>query len=153
VTPPVHRLERRQRLERPIDEVFPFFARAHNLEEITPSWLRFRVRDPEPTRMGEGALIHYDLRLHGLPLRWTSRIEEWDPGRSFVDRQLRGPYRLWHHRHTFRSDGAGTVIGDEVHYVLPFGPLGELAHSLFVRRDLERIFDYRHAAVARLLAS
>jgi ligand-binding SRPBCC domain-containing protein len=153
VTPRIHRLERRQRLERPVDEVFAFFARAENLEQITPSWLRFELREPKPGRVGEGTLIHYRLRLHGLPLRWTSRIEEWDQRRSFVDRQLRGPYRLWHHRHTFLSDGAGTVIGDEVHYALPLGPLGELAHSLMVRRDLERIFDYRHAAVASLLAS
>jgi ligand-binding SRPBCC domain-containing protein len=152
VTLRVHRLERRQRLERPLDEVFAFFARAHNLEEITPPWLRFELRDPEPERVGEGTLIHYRLRLHGIPLKWTSRIQEWDPGRSFVDRQLRGPYRLWHHRHTFVSDGTGTLVADEVHYALPLGPLGEMTYPLFVKRDLERIFDYRHAAVATLLS-
>jgi ligand-binding SRPBCC domain-containing protein len=151
VTLRVHRLERRQRLGRPADEVFAFFARAHNLERITPSWLHFEVRGTEPGEMGEGTLIHYRLRLHGLPLRWTSRIEEWDPGRSFVDRQLRGPYRLWHHRHTFTDDGEGTLVGDEVHYALPLGRLGEIAHPLLVKPDLERIFDYRHAAVAGLL--
>ena len=147
----VHRLERRQRLNRSPDEVFSFFARAHNLEQITPPWLRFQVCATEPAEMGEGTRIHYRLRLHGLPMRWTSRIEEWDPGRSFVDRQLRGPYRLWHHRHTFVADGDGTIVGDEVHYALPLGRLGELAHPLFVEPDLERIFDYRHAAVARRL--
>jgi ligand-binding SRPBCC domain-containing protein len=151
VTLRVHRLERRQRLGRPADEVFAFFARTHNLERITPSWLHFEVRGTEPGEMGEGTLIHYRLRLHGLPLRWTSRIEEWDPGRSFVDRQLRGPYRLWHHRHTFTDDGEGTLVGDEVHYALPLGRLGEIAHPLLVKPDLERIFDYRHAAVAGLL--
>jgi len=151
VTLSVHRLERRQRLNRAPDEVFAFFARAHNLEHITPPWLRFEVRGTEPAQMGEGTRIHYRLHLHGLPLRWTSRIEQWDPGRSFVDRQLRGPYRLWHHRHTFVPDGDGTIVGDEVHYALPLGRLGELAHTLFVARDLERIFDYRHAAVSRRL--
>ena len=147
----VHRLERRQRLNRPADQVFTFFARAHNLERITPPWLHFEVRGTEPGEMGEGTVIHYRLRLHGLPLRWTSRIEEWDPGRSFVDRQLRGPYRVWHHRHTFTDDGEGTLVGDEVHYALPLGRLGEIAHPLLVKPDLERIFDYRHAAVAGLL--
>ena len=135
----------------PPGEVFGFFARAHNLEEITPSWLHFEVRGPEPAEMGAGTLIHYRLRLHGVPLRWTSRIEEWEPGRSFVDRQLRGPYRLWHHRHTFAADGDGTLVTDQVHYALPLGRLGELAHRLFVKRDLERIFDYRRAAVRGLL--
>jgi ligand-binding SRPBCC domain-containing protein len=147
----VHRLERRQRLNRPADEVSSFFARAHNLERITPSWLRFEVRATEPAQIQEGAVIHYRLRLHGVPLRWTSRIEEWAPDRGFVDRQVRGPYRVWHHRHTFSADGDGTIIGDEVHYALPMGRLGDLAHALFVRRDLERIFDYRHAAVRDLL--
>ena len=149
----VHRLERRQRLRRPADEVFGFFATAQNLEQITPPWLRFEVRGMEPEHLGEGTLIHYRLRLHGVPLRWTSRIEQWQPGRSFVDRQVRGPYRLWHHRHTFTDDGDGTVIGDEVHYALPLGRLGEFAHPLFVKPDLEHIFDYRQAAVLALLGS
>jgi ligand-binding SRPBCC domain-containing protein len=151
VTTSVHRLGRLQRLNLPPAEVFSFFARAQNLEQITPPWLRFEVRATEPAQIGEGTRIDYRLRLHGLPVRWTSRIEEWDPGHSFVDRQLRGPYRLWHHRHTFAADGDGTIVGDEVHYALPLGRLGELAHALFVKRDLERIFDYRHAAVARRL--
>jgi ligand-binding SRPBCC domain-containing protein len=149
----IHRLQRRQRLDQPLDVVFAFFAQARNLERITPPWLRFELLEPEPARVGEGTLIGYRLRLHGLPLRWTSRIEEWTPHDGFVDRQLRGPYRLWHHRHTFLADGDGTIVGDEVHYALPLGPLGDVAHRLFVRRDLDRIFAYRHEAVSRLLAS
>ena len=149
----VHRLQRRQRIDQPLETVFAFFAEAHNLERITPPWLRFELHEPGPARMGEGTLIYYRLRLHGIPLDWTSRIEEWTPGHSFVDRQLRGPYRLWRHRHTFSADGEGTIVGDEVEYALPLGPLGDLAHSLFVRRDLGRIFAYRRQAVSRLLAS
>jgi len=97
--------------------------------------------------MGQGTRIDYRLRLHGVPLRWESRIEEWHPGRGFVDRQLRGPYRLWRHRHSFAARDGGTVVRDEVDYALPLGRLGELAHPLFVRRDLERIFAYRQRAV------
>src|ERR1700760_2706868 len=145
----VHRPTRSRRLEPPLDEVFAFFSRAENLQRITPEWLRFEVRGTEPADVRDGTLIHYRLRLHGLPLRWTSRIEQWRPGHSFVDRQLRGPYRIWHHRHTFTPDGDGTLIGDDVHYALPFGRIGELAHPLFVRHDLERIFDYRQTAVLR----
>jgi ligand-binding SRPBCC domain-containing protein len=149
----LHRLERRLRLDQPLHSVFAFFAEARNLEQITPPWLRFELREPGPRELGAGTLIDYRLRLHGVPLRWTSRIDEWSPGQGFVDRQLRGPYRVWHHRHSFVADGDGTIVGDEVHYALPLGPLGEVAHRLFVRRDLERIFAYRHQAVARLLAS
>jgi ligand-binding SRPBCC domain-containing protein len=145
-----HRLERTQFVRRSIDEVFAFFARAHNLEVITPPWLRFEVLTPEPVAMRVGMLIEYRLRLHGVPVRWTSRIEEWEPGAGFVDRQVRGPYRLWHHRHEFAPHRDGTVVRDCVDYALPFGALGELANKLFVHRDLERIFDFRRGVVERL---
>jgi ligand-binding SRPBCC domain-containing protein len=149
----VHRLEREQYLDRPLEEVFAFFAQAHNLERITPPWLSFQVLTPDPIAMQVGTLIDYRLRVHGLPFRWMSRIEEWEPGRSFVDRQLHGPYGLWRHRHTFAESGQGTVVRDEVDYALPLGALGNLAHPLFVRRDLERIFAYRQQVVPELLAS
>lgn len=147
----VHRIERRQRLHRPLEEVFAFFAQAHNLERITPPWLRFELRRDRPIQMGVGTVIDYRLHVHGVPVRWRSRIEEWEPGRGFVDRQLRGPYRLWHHRHWFEAEGDDTVVGDRVDYALPLGWIGEIAHGLFVRRDLERIFDFRHRAVAAQL--
>jgi ligand-binding SRPBCC domain-containing protein len=147
----VHRLEREQYVDRPLDVVFDFFAEAHNLERITPPWLSFQVLTSDPIEMRMGALIDYRLRVHGLPLRWTSRIEDWQPGRSFVDRQVRGPYGLWYHRHSFTPSGAGTMVRDEVDYALPLGVLGELANPLFVRRDLERIFAFRHDSVPRLL--
>lgn len=148
----VHRLEREQRLARPLDEVFAFYAEARNLERITPPWLTFKVITPEPVTMRVGTLIDYRLRIHGLPLSWTTRIEEWEPGVAFVDRQIVGPYALWRHRHTFRADGEATVVADRVDYALPLGRLGNLAHPLFVRRDLERIFAWRHQAAARELA-
>ncbi len=132
--------------------MFEFFSIARNLERITPPWLRFEVRTPEPVRMQAGALIDYRLRYHGVPLGWTSEIELWDPGREFVDRQVRGPYGLWHHRHTFSQSPRGTVVEDEVHYAAPLGIVGELAQPLFVERDLRRIFDYRREAVVRILA-
>ncbi len=147
----VHRLERRQYLEHPAEAVFAYFASARNLEQITPPWLGFEVLTDEPIEMGVGTLIDYRLRVHGVPVRWTSRIEEWEPGRSFADRQLRGPYGLWHHRHRFEPAGEGTVVSDEVDYALPLGRLGDLAHPLFVRRDLERIFSFRREAVQRAL--
>lgn len=147
-----HRLEREQVLPYPVDRVFAFFAEARNLEPLTPSWLSFEVLTGEPIRMQVGTLIDYRLRVHGLPLRWTSRIEEWVPGRAFVDRQIKGPYRLWHHRHSFEAHDAGTLVRDVVDYALPFGVAGGLAHSLFVERDLGRIFAFRHQAVGPLLA-
>ena len=107
-------------------------------------------RSSKPLRAG--TLIEYRLCLHRVPLRWISRIERWEPGRAFEDVQVRGPYRLWHHRHEFRAAGRGTLVQDHVRYALPLGPLGELAHAAFVERDLARIFAFRYAAVKELLA-
>lgn len=148
----LHRLEREQLVHGSVQEVFAFFAEARNLERITPGWLGFEVVTPEPIRMGPGTLIDYRLRLRGVPLRWTSRIEEWETERAFVDRQVRGPYRVWQHRHEFEARAEGTVVRDRVRYALPLGPLGELARIAVVRRDLERIFDFRRQAVQRLFA-
>jgi ligand-binding SRPBCC domain-containing protein len=152
VYPRIHHLYREQLVPRPIDEVFGFFARAGNLERITPPWLGFGLRTPEPAEMRAGTLIEYRLHLHRIPLRWISRIERWEPGRAFEDMQVKGPYRLWHHRHEFRSAGGGTLVHDHVRYALPLGPLGELAHAAFVERDLARIFAFRYAAVKELMA-
>ena len=148
-----HRLEREQHVAPPPDEAFEFYADASRLQDITPPWLRFQVVTARPIAMRPGALIDYRLRLHGVPVRWRTRIETWEPGRRFVDAQVSGPYRLWHHTHEFEPDGGGgTVIRDIVRYALPLGPLGALAHLAFVRRDLERIFDFRRDAVERLMA-
>jgi ligand-binding SRPBCC domain-containing protein len=146
----VHVLTREQPLPAAPAEVFPFFGDARNLEAITPPWLGFRVVTPEPIAMGPGTLIEYRLRLHGVPLRWRTKIAVWDPPHRFVDVQLSGPYKMWHHTHDFveAPDGSGTLIRDTVRYALPFGPLGELAHRALVHRDLDRIFDFRAAAVA-----
>ena len=139
-----HVLRREQRLPGTPAEVFPFFAEAGNLEAITPPWLRFAIVPPRPTDIGAGTLIEYRLRLHGIPVSWLTRIEEWVPGERFVDQQLRGPYALWHHTHEFEPDGeGGTLMRDTVRYALPYGPLGEVAHRLFVARDLAAIFDFR----------
>jgi ligand-binding SRPBCC domain-containing protein len=132
----------------PPEEVFPFFGDALNLEAITPPWLGFRVVTPGPIEMAAGAGIEYRLRLHGIPIRWRTTIAVWDPPHRFVDVQLSGPYRMWHHTHDFEpaADG-GTLMRDTVRYALPFGPLGAAAHRVLVRRDLEAIFDYRREAV------
>jgi ligand-binding SRPBCC domain-containing protein len=145
------RLEREQVVKQPLADVFAFFAQAENLERITPPWLSFRLMTPGPIEMGSGTLIDYRLRLHGLPLRWTSRIELWEEERRFVDQQVQGPYRLWRHLHEFVPVGRSTLVRDRVEYALPLGRLGGLLGLPVVRRDLTRIFDFRQAAVARLL--
>lgn len=149
----IHRLERETLVQRPLDEVFPFFADAANLEALTPSFLRFRILTPPPIAMHPGARIDYALSLFGVPLRWRTRITVWEPGVRFVDEQEKGPYALWRHTHGFEARGDATLVRDAVEYALPLGPLGTLAHALFVRRALARIFDFRQEAIRRILES
>jgi len=149
----VYRLERRQVVPRPRREVFAFFSDATNLERITPAFLAFRILTPRPIPMAPGTLIDYELRLFGVPLRWRTRIETFEPETGFEDVQLRGPYRSWHHSHVFSDVPGGTEMRDVVTYTLPLGPLGRLAHFLFVRRSLERIFEHRRAAIAAFFAA
>ena len=151
----VHVLQREQRLPGTPEEVFGFFGDAFNLEAITPPLLRFTVITPRPIPMRPGTIIQYRLRLHGIGVGWTTSIREWDPSPPsprFVDTQVRGPYAMWHHTHEFEPLGDDqTLMRDTVRYAIGFGPLGELAHRLLVRRDLEAIFDFRAAEVARRL--
>jgi ligand-binding SRPBCC domain-containing protein len=148
-------LRRVQVLDAPIDEAFEFFSRAENLEAITPPLLKFRIAEPGPGEMKVGTLIRYRLRLHGVPVSWLTRIEAWDPPHGFVDRQLRGPYALWHHSHSFEpiDEGARTRMVDIVRYAHRLGPLGTIAEHLLVRRDLDRIFDFRRDSIPKLLAA
>ena len=146
-----HRLERSVLVARPLEEVFAFFADASNLESITPRFLRFRILTPVPIEMRAGSRIDYALSLFGIPLRWVTRIAAWEPGIRFVDVQERGPYALWRHTHEFERREGATRVRDVVEYALPLGPLGALAHALFVRRALDRIFDFRRDAIRRLL--
>ena len=148
----VHVLERSQRVPLSIDDAFALYGEADNLERITPPWLRFRILDPRPDALRAGARLEYSLVLHRFPVRWTTEIRIWEPPHHFVDFQLRGPYRMWEHTHTFEAVDGGTVIADRIRYAIPYGPLGALAHVAFVRRDLRRIFDYRRDAVAALVA-
>jgi ligand-binding SRPBCC domain-containing protein len=147
----VHLLERTQRVARGLEETFGLYGTADNLEHITPPWLRFRVLDPRPEALSAGARLEYSLVLHRFPIRWTTEIAEWEPPHRFVDFQVRGPYALWEHTHTFEPVASGTLLVDRVRYAIPYGPLGALAHVAFVRRDLRRIFDFRRDAVADLL--
>jgi ligand-binding SRPBCC domain-containing protein len=148
----VHVLHREQLLPHPVAAVFPFFGDAGNLEAITPPLLSFRIVAQEPLVMAAGTRLEYRLRVHGIPVSWRTLIAEWSPPHRFVDMQTSGPYAIWHHTHEFREAGEGrTLMTDTVRYAIAYGVFGELARRLVVRRDLERIFDHRAAAILPLL--
>jgi len=141
------RLTRRVRLPRSPEEIFPFFSDAANLQHLTPPWIHFGILTPQPIEMHVGTLIDYRFRLHGIPLRWRTRISAWEPPYRFVDEQIRGPYRLWVHEHRFEPDGDGTIAIDDLRYRVLLGPLVE---PWLVRPDLDRIFDFRERKLLEL---
>ncbi|MAY75898.1 MAG: CDP-paratose 2-epimerase [Phycisphaerae bacterium] len=136
-------VEASQWLPATINDVWPFFTDARNLEAITPDTLSFNVITPGTIEMRRGALIDYKLRIRGVPVYWRTEIAAWEPGVRFVDRQIRGPYKRWEHEHTFEPEGAGTRCRDRVLYDVPGGPLAPIVNALIVQRDVDRIFRFR----------
>jgi ligand-binding SRPBCC domain-containing protein len=145
----VHNVTAELEVPLPVERVFPFFAEANNLERITPPELRFRIISDTPVHIKHGTLIHYQLSLYGISFRWISHIAKWEPGRSFVDEQVTGPYRLWHHTHEFEPIPRGTRIRDTVNYAIPFSPFSELGFPI-VRWQLRKIFSFRQRHVITL---
>lgn len=141
-------LKLRQYLPVPRAQVFPFFGEAKNLERITPPFLNFQVEKMSTEEIKKGTLIDYKLKLRGFPIAWRTRIEEWIPQERFIDIQLKGPYRKWHHTHTFEDLGPGVLVTDEVRYELPLKLLGLATAGWFVSRDVHEIFDFRRKTIA-----
>ncbi len=148
----IHLLRRQQIIHGNPDAVWKFFSTPANLARITPPYMNFTVTSED---VGEeiypGQIITYKVSplLH-IPLFWMTEITHVQQGKMFVDEQRKGPYKLWHHQHHFEPTDKGVLMTDVVHYRLPLGLLGAVAHSVFVRRQLEDIFDYRHHAVLEI---
>jgi len=150
VAPEPHVLKRVQQFPCKAEEVFSFFQMPENLALITPSWLDFRILTPPPVIMSRGTVIDYTIRWMTVPVRWTTLITAYDPPHLFVDEQIRGPYTLWEHTHSFREREGWTEMTDQVRYRLPFGLLGRVAHALFIRHQLEAIFDHRSRVIGQM---
>jgi ligand-binding SRPBCC domain-containing protein len=136
-----------QWLPRPRPEVFAFFCDPRNLGRLTPLQFHFRIVEQSTRDIREGTEFEYRMRIRGIPIVWRSRITAWEENVFFADSQLRGPYARWDHTHRFEDSDGGTLIRDRVIYRLPFGWVGHLAGSWFVRREVESIFDFRRRQI------
>jgi ligand-binding SRPBCC domain-containing protein len=139
-------------LNKPIQEVFPFFANAENLDKVTPPWLKFEILTPMPIEMKIGTQVDYRLRLHGIPIRWRSEITEWDPPHKFTDIQIKGPYQFWKHKHLFSADSNRTKMVDRIQYRIPGWIFSPIVHSLFVKHDLDKIFAFREKTFLKIFS-
>lgn len=145
----VYSLTRSQIIKKPLREVFDFFKQPENLSEITPKSLGFKILTPLPLKMREGMIIDYTVKPMIVRIHWRTMITTYEPPYKFIDEQMLGPYTFWHHTHIFEEVDGGTKTTDEVKYVLPFGWLGRVVHALFIRKQLNSIFDYRTIVIER----
>ena len=140
----VHKIEYRQIIcGHSIDDIFSFFSKPENLSKITPSRLGFIIKTPSPISMKSGQLIDYIIKIIGFPIHWRTLITDYDSPNFFIDQQIKGPYLLWHHKHEFNQLQDGVEILDTVHYSLPMGFIGSIVNSIWIRRDLDSIFNHR----------
>jgi ligand-binding SRPBCC domain-containing protein len=128
----------------PLEEVFAFFSKPENLAKLTPPAMGFRILNREPIEMKSGREISYRIRPLGLPMKWVSLIQTWDPPHEFSDLQLKGPFRYWLHSHRYTATETGTRMDDHILYRVPGGALPE---RLFVRKQLIQQFAYRTARI------
>lgn len=139
-----------QWVPQPVSQVFPFFSHPENLEKLTPDFLDFSILSKTSDSIQQDSRINYKIKIHGVPVRWKTRIAHWDPPRSFVDIQEKGPYRFWHHTHQFESIGEGTLLYDQVRYRLYLGTTGALLAGHWVQQDIKKIFAYRHQVIGQI---
>ena len=149
--PKVRSIHEEQWLPLPLADVFSFFSDAQNLEKVTPDSVGFRILTRLPLVMKEGLTIDYEIRLHGIPMRWSSLITEWNPPEHFTDVQVKGPYAIWRHKHSFKELNGGTLAIDDVQYAVPLSwlPGVSLVEHFFVKPELRRIFAYRKRALRK----
>ncbi len=144
--------EQLQWIDWPVTPVFDFFSDEKNLENITPDSLSFKVLNKSTENIEKGTIINYRLSLYGLPFKWRTEISEFNSGESFKDIQLKGPYKKWEHTHGFIPYQNGTLMTDHVRYQVPLGSIGSLVAGAFVRRDIQKIFNYRKKSLANFFS-
>lgn len=143
------RITRHQFINLPVEKVFEFFKSPENLGKLTPPEMSWKILTPKPIKMSVGKVFDYSISLFGIPLTWKSIITDFDPPYRFVDEQLAGPYRFWHHSHVFEKANGGTMVRDEVHYLVPMGIVGKIIEMIIIRHQLDRIFNYRQEALKK----
>jgi ligand-binding SRPBCC domain-containing protein len=144
----VHSLNHKQWLPIPVQETWAFFSSPRNLEEMMPSSRGFKIVSLPSESLYEGEIIEYSVKVFpGVWIPWISEVKALKEGESFVDDQISGPFKFWHHRHSFEEKDGGTLVRDLIHYSVGFGPLGEIARQLVVKNQLEEMFEHRRVTL------
>ena len=149
----LYSLNFKQKINAPIEEVFDFFSKPENLSKITPPKLNFTILTPTPIKMMKGQIIDYTIKLIGFKVHWRTLITDYEPAYSFIDQQIKGPYSIWHHQHTFKKIKNSVEIYDDIQYSIPFGIIGRILHYFWIRKELENIFKYREKVINKIFSN
>ena len=149
----MYKLKRKQFVKTDLKTCWDFFSSPQNLKRITPPYMGFNIKFDLPEKMYEGLMIEYSVKpVLGIPMTWITEIKTVKDNLFFVDEQRKGPYKIWHHEHHFKEVEGGIEMTDIVSYELPLGILGKFAHVLFVKKQLEGIFNFRIKMVDEIFA-
>jgi ligand-binding SRPBCC domain-containing protein len=151
----MYQLRKTQNIFIPVKEAWEFFSQPENLVKITPSNMNFKILSrSDAGEMYPGMIITYKVSpLFNLSLNWTTEISQIKEYKYFIDNQIQGPYKIWHHEHHFNETENGTEMRDVLFYEVKFGFLGQLLHKLFIRKRIEEIFNYREDKIKELFGS
>jgi len=147
----IYKLHKFQKLPISNAKAWEFLSNPANLKVITPDYMGFDILDGADRNMYQGQVIQYIVTpVAGIKTKWVTEITHVKEGEYFVDEQRFGPYSLWHHKHFIKKIEGGVEMEDIIHYKLPFGILGQLAHPILVKKKLEEIFSYRQKKLNEL---
>ena len=149
----MYNFKQTQTIQADLKEVFDFFQKPENLAKVTPAWINFSIKSNPPLVMKEGAEFEYTIRLYGIPVNWKTRIAKYSPPNIFIDEQLKGPYKIWIHTHKFQQVDGHVIMEDSVDYDLYGGIFKNIAHILFVKNSVKKIFKYRKEVIEKELKS
>lgn len=143
--------ESRQNFPVPTDTIWDFISNPANLSVITPPEMGFKTLSGDGREMFPGQIIHYTITpLFGIKMQWVTEIKHVQNRKFFIDEQRFGPYKFWHHKHFLREIDGGAEMEDIVHYIVPLGIFGRMAHRLLVKPNLDKIFEFRKKKLAAL---
>ncbi len=150
----IYTLYSEKKIKATIEEAWSFFSKPKNLNALTPEDLNFKITSGNPKEFYQGKIITYKIKLlYIFGFNWTTEITKVEENNCFIDKQLFGPYKLWHHEHHFKDNNDGTItIIDKVKYKLYFYPISNLIHNLFVKKQLLHIFNYRSKKIQEIFS-
>tara|TARA_B110000902_G_scaffold163470_1_gene186959 strand:+ start:84 stop:581 length:498 start_codon:yes stop_codon:yes gene_type:complete len=148
----LYTLYAKQIVDKEIDFLWDFFSKPSNLNKLTPEDVEFKIISGKSDDFYAGKIISYKIKPFKLvTLNWITEISQVKEGSYFIDNQISGPYKMWHHEHHFKSNNDGTTeIIDKVKYKLPFYILGRISHKIFIKRKLIKIFNFRQKKINEL---